>query len=123
MIKFLTDANVFVPIVERLREMDHDVFDIKEEGLEKLTDIEVFQTAQNQKRILITMDKDFSNILLYPPSKHHGIIVLKLYKMKVDDATRKFIDAFKTLKLTDITGNLVIIDRRKTRVRKESIIE
>ena len=76
---FLTDANVFVPMVEGLRHLGHDVFDLKEEGLERLSDPEVFQLAQNHKSILITMDKDFSSILLYPPGDHHGIIVAKLY--------------------------------------------
>lgn len=31
---FLTDANVFVPMVEGLRQMGHDVFDLKEKDLE-----------------------------------------------------------------------------------------
>jgi predicted nuclease of predicted toxin-antitoxin system len=63
----LADANVFVPMVEELRRMGHDVLDIKEQDLERLSDQEIFQLAQNQSRVWVTMDKDFSNILLYPP--------------------------------------------------------
>jgi len=69
--RFLTDANVFVPMVLGLRKMGHDIFDLKEEGLDNLSDPDVFQLAQDKRRILITMDKDFSNILLYPPGDHH----------------------------------------------------
>ena len=72
---FLTDANVFVPMVVGLRNMGHDVFDLKEASLENLADFELFRMAQEKSRILITMDKDFSNILLYPPGDHHGIII------------------------------------------------
>ncbi len=60
------DANVFLPMVEGLRNLAHDVFDLKEKGLENLSDPEVFQLAQRERRILVTMDKDFSNILHYP---------------------------------------------------------
>ena len=75
---FIADANVFVPMVNGLRDMGHDVFDVKEKGLENLSDPEIFRLAQKERRILVTMDKDFSNILLYPPGEHHGIIVVKL---------------------------------------------
>ncbi len=110
-----------MPMIEGLRHLGHDVFDIKEKNLEKLSDNEVFQLAQNHKRILITMDKDFSSIILYPPSNHHGIIIAKLYRLKVDEATRLFLGAVKALKPEDIKGNLVIIDPRKTRIRKEKL--
>ena len=86
---FIADANVFVPMVEGLRQMGHDVVDVKEKGLEKLSDPEVFQLAQNQRRVLITMDKDFSSILLYPPGEHYGIIVVKLYRLEVAEATKQ----------------------------------
>ena len=65
--RFLTDANIFVPMVDGLRSLDHDVFDIKEQRLEKLSDPEIYKLAQTQNRIIISMDKDFSNILHYPP--------------------------------------------------------
>ncbi|NVM23342.1 MAG: DUF5615 family PIN-like protein [Desulfobacterales bacterium] len=76
---FLTDANVFVPMVEGLRQMGHDVFDVKEKGLENLSDPDLFHLAQNQRRIFVTMDKDFSSILLYPPGEHCGIIVASFH--------------------------------------------
>ncbi len=118
---FIADANVFVPMVEGLRQMGHDVFDVKEKGLENLSDPELFQLAQNQRRILITMDKDFSSILLYPPGEHYGIIVVKLYRLRVAEATKLFIDAITDITPEDISGNLVIIDRGKTRIRKEKL--
>ncbi len=117
----IADANVFVPMVDGLRDMGHDVFDVKEKGLENLSDPEIFRLAQKERRILVTMDKDFSNILLYPPGEHQGIIVVKLYRLKVADATRLFLDAMDDIKPEDIPGNLVIIDRSKTRIRKEKL--
>lgn len=118
---FIADANIFVPMVDGLRDMGHDVFDVKEKGMENLSDPEIFRMAQKEGRILVTMDKDFSNILLYPPGEHQGIIVVKLYRLKVADATRLFLDAMDDIKPEDIPGNLVIIDRSKTRIRKEKL--
>lgn len=119
----LADANVFVPMISGLRQMGHDVLDLKEQGLENLPDPEVFHLAQTNKRILITMDKDFSSILNYPPGSHEGIIIVRLYRLKVQVATRIFLDAIKALKPDNIRGNLVIIDRYKTRIRREKLEE
>ena len=55
--QFLTDAKVFVPMVSGLRNLGHDVFDLKEKVLEHLSDPEVFQLAQRERRILVTPDK------------------------------------------------------------------
>ena len=118
---FLTDANVFVPMVEGLRQMGHDVFDLKEKDLERLSDSELYLLAQDQRRILVTMDKDFSSILLYSPGEHHGIIVVKLYRLKVAKATSLFLNAMNDIKPENIPGNLVIIDPGRTRIRKENL--
>lgn len=42
---FLADANIFVPMVEGLRDRGHNVFDVKEKGLENLSDPEIFRMA------------------------------------------------------------------------------
>jgi len=88
--RFLNDANIFVPMVEQLRNLGHDIYDIKEQGLEKLSDSEIYDLAKRLSRIIISMDKDFSSILLYPPGEHHGIIVAKLYRLSVAPMLPKY---------------------------------
>jgi len=108
-------------MVEHLRNLGHDVFDIKEQKLDGTEDIEIFQMAVNLKRVLLSMDKDFANIIKYPPESHSGIIVLKLYKLTVEAATKIFLDSFQALDSHDVIGNTVIIDKNKTRVRRQRI--
>lgn len=115
---FLTDANVYVPMVEALRKMGHDVYDLREQGRGALQDSDVFSLAQSLRRIFVTMDKDFTNILLYPPGKHEGVIVAKLSRLKVASGTRIFLEAIRSLDENEIKGNIVIIDYMGTRVRR-----
>jgi len=117
-VKFLTDENVFVPIVRELRALGHDVFDVKEQQLSGTKDPDIFKMAVEQERALITMDKDFSNIILYPPGSHFGIIVLKLYRLSVKVTTQTFMAAFEALDNARIRGNTIIIDKNKTRIRR-----
>jgi predicted nuclease of predicted toxin-antitoxin system len=116
--RFLTDEDVYPSIVQVLRDLGHDVFDIKEEKLTGIPDGEVYDLAKAQNRILVSMDKDFTNILLYPLGDHWGIIVAKLYRMKSDETAQKFLDAFVKLTEDDIKDNLVIIDKNKARIRR-----
>jgi len=119
--RFLTDENVYPQIVQALRNLGDDVFDIKEEELTGIPDEDVYDLAKSQDRVLVSMDKDFTNIILYPPQDTAGIIVLKLYRMTAEATTKIFLDAFQKLVLEDIMHNLVIIDKNKTRIRREII--
>jgi len=85
-VRFLTDENIYPQMVEAIRYLSHDVLDIKEQNLFSIPDSEIIQMAQDTGRVLITYDKDFSNILIYPPSQYPGIIVLRLSRLTIKDA-------------------------------------
>ena len=63
--RFLTDENIYPQMVEAIRYLSHDVLDIKEQNLFSIPDRDIIQMAQDTRRILITYDKDFSNILVH----------------------------------------------------------
>ena len=67
------------------------------------------------------MDKDFSSIIHYPPGTHYGIIVVKLYRITILEATNIFIRAIQNLNIDDINSNIIIISRNKTRIRREKV--
>ena len=65
--RFLTDANKFVPMVDELRVLGYDVFHIKEKKLNNLNDAEIYNLAQRLNRIIVSMDKNFLiNPALFP---------------------------------------------------------
>ena len=100
--KFLTDENVYTQMVEAIRSLSHDVLDIKEQNLFSMPDPDIIQMAQNTGRILITNDKDFSNILNYPPSQYQGIIVLRLSRLTINGAIKRLIEFLKTFKMVSM---------------------
>jgi predicted nuclease of predicted toxin-antitoxin system len=79
MVKFLADENIFPPIVRFLRNRGFDVKDLREEGMSGVSDITVIDIAQREGRALVTFDKHFANILLYPPSSHYGVICIRIH--------------------------------------------
>lgn len=116
--KFIADENIFKPIIDYLRLEGHNVLSIAESEYSGSTDEEVYRLACRQKRIVITMDKDFSRIFSFPPQNCGGIIIIKIYRRKVDETLKIFKKYFRKLTEKEIKKNLVIISPETLRIRK-----
>jgi predicted nuclease of predicted toxin-antitoxin system len=53
---------------------------VLDENLCSASDAEVIDAARAEGRILITLDKDFSNTVRFPPDQYGGIVVLRLHE-------------------------------------------
>lgn len=115
--RILANENLYDPIVEYLRTAGHSVFDTKRTELAGAPDEEVYERAVKEQLVVVTMDKDFTRSLRFPPAKCGGIIVAKLYRMTVAQATAEFRRRFHSLSEDQIRGRLVIITRDGVRIR------
>ena len=75
--KFLADENIERPIVDALRAAGHDVLSVSE-GPRGLPDEEVLYLAQAERRILLTNDKDFGELVFRLRQSANGIVLLRL---------------------------------------------
>jgi len=116
-VRILANENLYDPIVEYLRTAGHSVFDTKRTELAGAPDEEVYERAVREQLVVVTMDKDFTRSLRFPPAKCGGIIVAKLYRMTVAQATAEFRRHFQSLSEDQIRGRLVIITRDGVRIR------
>ena len=76
--RFLIDENLPNDLVPVLAEHGHDARHALDNFKPGCLDPKLFDHAQKEGRILITCDLDFSDIRLYPPGKHAGIIILRI---------------------------------------------
>jgi predicted nuclease of predicted toxin-antitoxin system len=63
--KFLADVNILQSLIIHLIDAGHDVLDIKKQAL-NLKDTELIQIAEEEKRIILTKDKDFIALTQFP---------------------------------------------------------
>lgn len=77
-LRFITDEDVPRSTARVLRDAGFDTVDVRDVGLRGKSDAEVFAYAQRENRLLITCDMGFSNILNFPPSENHGILVIRV---------------------------------------------
>jgi len=65
-------------IVEWLREEGQDIIHLSEEGLKSLPDEEVFEKAASEKRVILTFDLDFGEIIALSGGNLVSVILFRL---------------------------------------------
>lgn len=76
-LKFLADENLGIQVPVLLRSLGFDIISIAENH-HGISDIQVLKLANTQDRILITLDKDFGELVFKEGLIHPGIIFLRL---------------------------------------------
>lgn len=118
-IKFLADECIGLPVITLLRKSGFSVDTAKDANLSSKSDFEILKWAIKEKRILITEDMDFGNILLYPPKLHHGIILLRFRHSLEKEILSVLSTLLRELKPNDFKQTLIIVDSDKYRLRRE----
>ena len=79
---FLADMGVAQKVVEWLREKGHDVIHLREQGLQRLPNGEIFKKAILEKRVLLTFDLDFGEIIALSKNKITSAIIFRLHNTR-----------------------------------------
>ncbi len=116
--RFLIDENLPRSLVADLEQRGYvaeHVYDLQMGGAK---DPAVYAYAQSNRAILLTGDKDFSNILVYSPP-HAGIIVVEIPDTLPPDARKQTIlRELATLANQSLANALVILEIGRVRVRR-----
>jgi predicted nuclease of predicted toxin-antitoxin system len=104
--KILVDENIPRMTVDRLRELGHDVADIRGSGEEGLSDPDLWLRATAEERLLITTDKGFTQ---YRATAHHGIIVVRLRQPNRHKIHQSVLGALGRFSPQEWPGLLVVV--------------
>lgn len=75
--RFLVDENIGKSIIAHLQSDGHDVIWVKELKI-GMADFEIIELALKDKRVLLTYDKDFGELVFYKHKKHYGILLIRV---------------------------------------------
>ena len=115
-LKLLCDENIPRYVITSLAERSFDVKSVTP----GISDDAVAATAQKERRILITFDSDFANILAYPPSEYFGIVRINIhppFPNIILTALQRVFDAFTKEK--DFRKKLIIVEASTFRIWEE----
>lgn len=118
--KIKVDENIGDSGVGLLRRSGHDVATVHDEGLTGSLDELIFQACVKERRVLVTLDRDFGHIPRFPPAGSAGIAVLELGGSEslvlLHDRLRDFLAVASR---RTIDGELWIVEPGRVRVRVE----
>ncbi|MBL7129744.1 MAG: DUF5615 family PIN-like protein [Ignavibacteria bacterium] len=117
--KFLVDNAISIVVSKELLKMGYDSLHVREIGLQKAKDIEIFELAYKEKRIIISADTDFGFLLSqWNKNKPSAII----FRKGVERDPFKQIELLK-LNLTGQVlesldkGSIIIIETNRIRIK------
>ncbi|MFH1649090.1 MAG: DUF5615 family PIN-like protein [Candidatus Woesearchaeota archaeon] len=113
--RFLADENIAVSVVKALRHKGYDVLDLKEEKKHGITDTEVLELAKEQKRVILTHDKDFVELLKQKNALHYGLLVLRYRKQDPLQESERIIALLKDRTFENIESVVVMIYEDRVR--------
>ena len=93
--KFVADMGISPRTVNWLRSQGYDAIHLTEQGLEKISDEAILRKAQDEQRIILTVDLDFGFLLATTKASFPSVILFRL-----EDESRKMIEQ----RLTEVLG-------------------
>jgi predicted nuclease of predicted toxin-antitoxin system len=116
-LKFKLDENIGRRGVELLKASGHDVMTVWDQGLEGIADEQLFEVCCAEARALVTLDRDFGQVMRFPPEKSAGIIILDVGPQV---ALRGILDRLKdflaVLETRSASGALWIVEPGRVRI-------
>ena len=116
--RFKLDENVPLRVARLLTGEHHEVSTVKDEGLVGEPDEVIARAAEDEGRMLITLDKDFGDLRSFPPGTHPGIIVMRLTDQSAPSVSRVLSNLLNEFDFDNLSRCITIVAENRVRIRK-----
>jgi predicted nuclease of predicted toxin-antitoxin system len=117
-VRFKIDENLPPDVADVLQQAGHEAFTVYDQGLRSHSDPQVIAACQVEGLALLSLDLDFSNILIFPPENFAGLIVLRLHRPGRAAVSRLVRRLLPHLDTQPVAGKLWIVDEARIRIRQ-----
>ena len=116
--KFKLDENFGTRSQNIFKESGLNVETVSSENLNGVSDKELYLHCRTEKRCLVTLDKDFSDVINFNPKDLSGIVVIRMpinpSIIQLENLIKQFITALET---NTLENHLWIIEPGRIRIR------
>jgi len=113
--KIKLDENLDPHFTSLLVAEGHDADTVLDEGISGASDRGIYDVCLSTKRVLITLDLDFSNPFYFPPEKTSGVIVLRPARPSLPLIKSLFLTLLPVLRSRELSGKLWIVEQGRIR--------
>lgn len=116
--RFLADMGIAVRIVEWLKSQGHDATHLRDQGLHRMPNGEIFRKAIAESRVILTFDLDFGEIVALSKGHKTPVVLFRLRNTRTAHVIQRLSSV-----LTDCVdelqkGVVVIVEESRHRVRE-----
>jgi len=115
-LKFLVDVGVGKKVETFLIESGHDIKSIRQTD-HKMKDSQILKIANDEERSIITMDKDFGELVFYSGMSHYGVLLLRLDDSDGEEKVEIIKEIFTKYK-SSLRNNFCVYQNSKLRIKK-----
>lgn len=119
--RFLAEMGVSMRVVEWLRSGGHDAIHLRDEGLQRLPNGEIFKKAIREERIALTFDLDFGEIIAASGRASVSVILFRLRNTRAEFVVQRLKAVLEQSVEELARGAVVIVEDGRHRVRKVPI--
>lgn len=95
-----------------------DVMTVSEQGMGGWKDPVLWQAVQEERRFLITADKGFADIRIYPPGSHAGVLLLRPDVDGIGPVLELLQGVLASTDLPSLQGSLAVASPQGLRIRR-----
>jgi predicted nuclease of predicted toxin-antitoxin system len=108
---------VSMAVVDWLRSQGHDAVHLREQGLQRAADVDIFAKAVAEQRVVLTFDLDFGEIAALSQGQRASVLLFRLQNTRtthvIERLTAILADCVPVLE----RGAVVIVEESRHRVR------
>ena len=117
--KFKLDEKFGTRIHWIFRSEGYDVTTVNDQGLQGCSDQNLYEVCCTEKRCLVTLDLDFTDVICFSPSKSSGIIVIRVPRNPSLDLLEKLIlQCLQALTRMEVAKKLWIVEVGRMRIHQ-----
>lgn len=114
--RFKIDENLPDELVTVLQQKGYDACTARDEKLNGRPDVELAAACKSERRTIVTLDLDFSDITAFPPEEYAGIMVLRVRSQSKPHVLSVFTALLPLFETEPLDRKLWIVEEDRVRV-------
>jgi predicted nuclease of predicted toxin-antitoxin system len=113
--KVLVDVSAGQAVAEAIRQLGHDVAAVRDRDA-RMPDVDILAWAAAEGRLVVTMDKDFGELVYRSGRPHAGVLLLRLEAARAAEKVR-VVTEILTGHADELVGHFSVYHDGRLRIR------